>query len=61
MMAAGQFPLPPGAPTPQGTAAAEATNEGRKRGFPKAAAASLLAVGALGAAAVAGSMLDIGF
>ncbi len=61
MMAAGQFPMPAAAAGPDGTAAAEATDGGRTRGFPvKAAAVSLLAVGALGAAAVAGSALDLG-
>jgi hypothetical protein len=61
MMAAGQFPMPAAATGPDGTAPPEATDGGRKRTFPvKAAAVSLLAVAALGAAAVAGSALDLG-
>ena len=59
MMAAGQFPAPTSAAGPDGTDPAEAA-EGR-RAFPvKAAAVSLLAVAALGAAAVAGSALNLG-
>jgi len=61
MMAAGQFPLPAAAGGPDATAPAEATDGGGKRALPvKAAAVSLLAVAALGAAAVAGSVLDLG-
>ena len=61
MMAAGQFPLPAAAGGPDAAAPVVATDGGRKRTFPvKAAAVSLLAVAALGAAAVAGSVLDLG-
>jgi hypothetical protein len=61
MMAAGQFPAPASAAGPDGTAPAESADGGRKRGFPvKAAALSLVAVAALGAAAVAGSVLNLG-
>ena len=61
MMAAGQFPAPTSAAGPDGTDPAEAADGGRARAFPvKAAAVSLLAVAALGAAAVAGSVLNLG-
>ena len=61
MMAAGQFPAPTSAAGPDGMDPAEAADGGRARAFPvKAAAVSLLAVAALGAAAVAGSVLNLG-
>lgn len=55
MMAAGQFPAPTAAVGPDGTAPSAASSGSRKRSFPfKAAALGLVAVAAVGTAAVVG-------
>jgi hypothetical protein len=62
MMAAGQLPAPAAATGPDGTEPMAASSERGTRSFPvKAAALSLVAVAAVGAAAVAGSAFDLGF